>query len=156
MNVIQADPPRTADPAPMKRRLPARSLITAQQLADVRRRSTVMGVALIVHAWALIAAAMALFAWAPNPMTFVLAVMVIGSRQLGLAILMHEGAHGGLAKDERPRVVPRRLSGAQATVAISAGSIQIVSARGQPPPRAWARGTVIPAPVAAPRQSTMV
>jgi fatty acid desaturase len=29
----------------------------------------------------------------PNPLTYILAVMLIGSRQLGLAILMHEGAH---------------------------------------------------------------
>ena len=37
---------------------------------------------------------MALFVWWPNPLTFVLAVMVIGARQLGLAILMHDAAHG--------------------------------------------------------------
>jgi fatty acid desaturase len=29
----------------------------------------------------------------PNPLTYILAVMLIGSRQLGLIILMHEGAH---------------------------------------------------------------
>ena len=33
----------------------------------------------------------------PNPLTFLLAVAIIGSRQLGLAILMHDGAHGALA-----------------------------------------------------------
>jgi fatty acid desaturase len=37
----------------------------------------------------------------PNPFTFVLAVAVIGSRQLGLAILMHDGAHGCLANGEK-------------------------------------------------------
>ena len=37
----------------------------------------------------------------PNPFTFVLAVAIIGSRQLGLTILMHDGAHGCLANDER-------------------------------------------------------
>ncbi|MBV8798784.1 MAG: fatty acid desaturase family protein [Alphaproteobacteria bacterium] len=41
---------------------------------------------------------MALFALWPNPLTFVLAVLVIGSRQLGLAILMHDGAHGVLMR----------------------------------------------------------
>ena len=44
---------------------------------------------------------MALFAWWPNPFTFVLAVMVIGARQLGLAILMHDAAHGLLFADRR-------------------------------------------------------
>src|SRR5262249_44529577 len=32
----------------------------------------------------------------PNPLTWLLAVMIVGTRQLGLAILMHEAAHGGL------------------------------------------------------------
>ena len=33
----------------------------------------------------------------PNPFTFILAVAIIGSRQLGLSILMHDGAHSALA-----------------------------------------------------------
>jgi fatty acid desaturase len=32
----------------------------------------------------------------PNPFTYILAVMLIGARQLGLAILMHDAAHGAL------------------------------------------------------------
>ena len=32
----------------------------------------------------------------PNPLTWLIAVMVVGARQLGLAILMHEAAHGGI------------------------------------------------------------
>jgi fatty acid desaturase len=32
----------------------------------------------------------------PNPLTWLIAVMIVGTRQLGLAILMHEAAHGGL------------------------------------------------------------
>jgi hypothetical protein len=36
----------------------------------------------------------------PNPLTCVLAVMLIGSRQLGLAILMHEGAHRCFSRNE--------------------------------------------------------
>jgi len=42
--------------------------------------------------------AIALFAIWPNPLTFVFAVILIGSRQLGLAILMHEAAHVALFK----------------------------------------------------------
>ena len=37
----------------------------------------------------------------PNPLTFLLAVAIIGSRQLGISILMHDGAHGSLAKSEK-------------------------------------------------------
>ncbi|MBS4045447.1 MAG: fatty acid desaturase family protein [Alphaproteobacteria bacterium] len=60
-----------------------------------------MGAWLVLHAWALIIGAMALFVWLPNPLTFLLAVMVIGGRQLGLAILMHDAAHGLLFKTRR-------------------------------------------------------
>ena len=54
-----------------------------------------------MHAWALILGSIALVAWWPNPLTFLLAVGIIGSRQLGLAILMHDGAHGCLSADEK-------------------------------------------------------
>jgi fatty acid desaturase len=67
-------------------------------LAIVRARSDVTGTLCILHAWVVIAASMALFALWPNPLTFIVAVVLIGSRQLGLAILMHDGAHGVLMK----------------------------------------------------------
>src|SRR5580692_801529 len=82
-------------------RMRAREFLTDQQLIEVRRRSTWKGVALIAHAWALILAAIALVAWWPNPVTYLLAVAIIGSRQLGLAILMHDGAHSALANGAR-------------------------------------------------------
>ena len=80
-------------------RIAARELMSAAQLAEVRQRSTWRGLAMVAHAWATIIAAIALVAVWPNPLTFILAVMVIGSRQLGLAILMHDGAHGALHSD---------------------------------------------------------
>jgi len=52
-----------------------------------------MGAYLVLHAWALIFSAMAFFALWPNPLSFLIAVVVIGNRQLGLAILMHEASH---------------------------------------------------------------
>jgi fatty acid desaturase len=79
-------------------RIAARDLMTEQELAQVRTRATWKSVALIAHAWALILGAIAMVALWPNPLTFLLAVAIIGSRQLGLAILMHEGAHGILAR----------------------------------------------------------
>ncbi len=82
-------------------RMLARDIMSAEHLAEVRERSSWKGIALIVHAWTLIFGSIALFALWPNPLTFLLAVAIIGSRQLGLAVLMHEGAHGGLARDEK-------------------------------------------------------
>src|SRR3990172_4074303 len=51
--------------------------------------------------WSLVAAAFALVAAAPNPLTIVAALFVIGGRQLGLAVLMHEAAHRTLLRDRR-------------------------------------------------------
>ncbi len=91
----------SSKPSPAPRRLPAKAFMTDAQLADVRTRDTWRGVAMIAHAWAVIAGAIAMVAIWPNPLTFVAAVLIIGSRQLGLAILMHDGAHGLLARDEK-------------------------------------------------------
>lgn len=75
--------------------------LTLEQTRSLGAKSDVAGALLVLHAWALIAGAMALFVWWPNPFTFLLAVMVIGGRQLGLAILMHDAAHGLLFADRR-------------------------------------------------------
>jgi len=77
----------------------AKNLLEPRQLAAVRRRSDLWGLYLVVHAWATIAGAAALFVYYPNPATCILAVMVIGSRQLGLLIPMHDGAHGMLCSN---------------------------------------------------------
>lgn len=76
-------------------------LLSAEQEARIRRRSDLMGAWLVFHAWGVILAAVALFVLLPNPLTFVLAVVVIGSRQLGLAILMHDAAHRALFANAR-------------------------------------------------------
>ena len=78
---------------------PGKTYLTTEEIRPLAERSDAMGAWLIFHCWAVIALAVALFAWFPNPLTFVLAVMIIGSRQLGLAILMHEAAHNALFKN---------------------------------------------------------
>ena len=81
--------------------LSATSLLTADELAKVRARSDIKGVLCVVHAWGVILAATALFAMAPNPLTWAIAIVVIGARQLGLAVLMHDAAHGILTNNKR-------------------------------------------------------
>src|ERR1700676_1290779 len=78
-------------------RMRARNFLTEQELIEVRTRATWKSISLVVHAWTLILGSIAMVAAWPNPLTLVLAVATIGSRQLGLAILMHDGAHGSLA-----------------------------------------------------------
>ena len=81
-------------------RVPARELVTPEQLAACAIPSSGEVSRLIAHAWAVIFGAMAFVAVFPNPLAYVLAVMLIGSRQLGLAILMHEGAHRCFSRNE--------------------------------------------------------
>jgi fatty acid desaturase len=56
---------------------------------------------MVASNWLLVLAAMALVAWAPNPLTVVVALFVIGARQLGMAIVMHEAAHRTLFRNRR-------------------------------------------------------
>lgn len=87
------------------RRIQPREIISPEALAEARRRIPFAGIGMIAHAWAIIALAIAMVDWTPHwalwIVTVPLAIAVIGSRQLGLAILVHEAAHGCLAKDPR-------------------------------------------------------
>lgn len=49
---------------------------------------------LVAHGWIVSIAAVGLAAWSSNPLAWLLAVIVVGGRQLGFAILMHDAAHG--------------------------------------------------------------
>jgi len=75
---------------------PGKAFLDTDEIRPLAERSDLMGLRLVLHCWGTIALAVAAFALWPNPLTFVLAVLVIGSRQLGLAILMHEAAHNAL------------------------------------------------------------
>ncbi len=75
--------------------------LSREELRQLRKRSDWRGAWLVFHAWAVILGAMALFVVYPHPVTFLLAIMIIGARQLGLAILMHDAAHGLLFRSRR-------------------------------------------------------
>ncbi len=74
------------------------TVLSHEEIASVRSRSDLRGLWCVFHAWAVIGLSMALYALWPNPLTFLAAVVLIGSRQLGLAILMHDAAHGVLMR----------------------------------------------------------
>ena len=80
-------------------RVDPKDFFSAEEWAPFARKSSWKGLALIAHAWAVILAAGAMaVVW---PITIPLAVMIIGARQLGLAILMHDAAHGALHADPK-------------------------------------------------------
>jgi fatty acid desaturase len=72
-----------------------------EELRDLIRVRSWRGGLSILLDWAIIGAAFALVALRPNPLTVVVALFLIGGRQLGLAVLMHEAAHGTLLRDRR-------------------------------------------------------
>ena len=81
---------------PAAKRIRPLDLFTPDEWQHVSRRSDLLGLGAVLHAWVVIAAAMALAIW--QPILIILAVPIIGARQLGLAVLMHEAAHGGLSR----------------------------------------------------------
>lgn len=80
-------------------RVKPEEFFTPEEWSAVSARSQYAGLALLLHCWAVIAAAVAVgVAW---PITLPLVVMVVGGRQLGLFILMHDAAHGLLHPNRR-------------------------------------------------------
>lgn len=73
---------------------PCKAFLTSKEIRSLAQRSDLWGAALLLHCWAVIL-------WWPNVVTFAVAIMVIGSRQLGRAILMHEVAHTALFRTRR-------------------------------------------------------
>src|SRR6195256_5608370 len=81
---------------PIVARVDPKTVFSSEEWSRLTSRSSLRGMWLVVHAWGNIAAVVALVTLWPNPLSWLIAVTVVGARQLGLAILMHEAAHGGL------------------------------------------------------------
>lgn len=75
--------------------------LSAEELRRFTTRSDLAGAALIIGAWVAIGFVFALVALWPNPFTVILAVLLLGGRQLGLAVLMHEAGHKTLFRTPR-------------------------------------------------------
>ena len=76
-------------------------LFQIPQKRALKKRSNIIGIGLVLHAWVSIAICTWVAALFPNIFTLLLAGMLIGSRQLGLLILMHDAAHGILFKSPK-------------------------------------------------------
>ena len=75
-------------------RVKPEEFFTPQEWAVLSARSAWKGLALVAHCWLVIGAAIGMgVLW---PITIPLAVMLVGNRQLGLFILMHDAAHGAM------------------------------------------------------------
>ena len=73
-------------------RVKPEEFFSPEEWAVLSARSRWKGLALVLHCWVVIGAAMVVgIQW---PLTIPLMIMAIGNRQLGLFILMHDAAHG--------------------------------------------------------------
>jgi fatty acid desaturase len=91
----------TTTPAEQLKPWPWRDVFSKQELAELRRMEDWRSWVSVLGNWALVFAAMAMVAVWPNPLTVVLALFLIGARQLGMAILMHEASHYSLFSSKR-------------------------------------------------------
>jgi fatty acid desaturase len=80
---------------------PWNEALRPEELAQLLETNNWRGFLSIGLDWGLVFAAMALVAVWPNPLSIVLALAVIGARQLGFAVLMHEAAHRTLFANRR-------------------------------------------------------
>jgi len=78
-----------------------RDALTRAEIAELLEPNDWHSMVTLAFTWGLIAAAFALVATLPNPLTILVALCVIGTRQLGLAVVMHEASHRTLFSNRR-------------------------------------------------------
>lgn len=75
----------------------ATTWLSREEIRELMTPSDLRGWLSVATTWGLIAFAFALLLWVPfRPLGWLLAVVLLGGRQLALAILMHECSHGSL------------------------------------------------------------
>ncbi len=75
--------------------------LSREEIEAFTARSDLRGAWLVAVNWAVIVAVFAGVAWWSNLLTWLLGALLLGGRQLGLAILMHEAGHGTLFRTPR-------------------------------------------------------
>jgi len=75
--------------------------LSREEIAELLRPSPWRAWRTVGVTWGIVFAAMAAVAAWPNPVTVIAALFVIGARQLGLAVIMHDAAHRALFRSRR-------------------------------------------------------
>jgi fatty acid desaturase len=78
-----------------------RAAFTTEEVRDLLEMHDLRSWWTLALDWGLVFASFALVAAWPNPLTIVLALLVIGARQLGLAVIMHEASHRSFLRSRR-------------------------------------------------------
>lgn len=75
--------------------------LTSEQRAELNRKSDKLGAWSVVKSWALIFFAFGLSIVFPNPISFVITIILLAGAHVGLAILMHDASHRALFSSPR-------------------------------------------------------
>lgn len=78
-----------------------REALSREEIRELLEMNDLRSAFSVALDWAIVFAAMALVELRPNPLTVVAALFLIGARQLGMAVLMHEAAHRTLFRNRR-------------------------------------------------------
>jgi fatty acid desaturase len=78
-----------------------RNAFTQEELDELVEMNDLRSIGSLLTSWGLVAASFALVAVLPHPVTVLLALFVIGGRQLGFAVFMHEASHRTLLRNPR-------------------------------------------------------
>jgi len=78
-----------------------RDTLTLEERKELLRISPLHSAWMVASNWVFVFLAMALVARWPNPLTILFALFLIGARQLGMAVVMHEASHHTLFANRR-------------------------------------------------------
>jgi fatty acid desaturase len=73
-------------------------IFSKDEIRYLTERSDLHGWRAVLFTWGCIVLTLVALAYFPNPLMWIIALIVLGGRQLSLAILMHDAAHGTLFK----------------------------------------------------------
>jgi fatty acid desaturase len=78
-----------------------KTVLTAEEYRAVTTGSDLRGASLVLSQWAFVVAIFAAVALWTNPLTIVVAIWLLGGRQLGFGVLTHECGHRTLFRSQR-------------------------------------------------------
>lgn len=78
-----------------------RDVLSTAEVQELTTASNASGARALITTWSIIAFAFALVAWLPHPLTVGAALILLGGRQLALAVLMHDASHRALFANRR-------------------------------------------------------
>ena len=82
-------------------RIKPRDLLNSGQIDQIRAKNDFRNIFALIFDWGLIVLGMSIFYYYPSIFSFIAAVVVIGSRQFALAVLVHDGAHNLLFSNSK-------------------------------------------------------